>query len=144
IGCTFKEAFLKRMRSLETNKDPGSEKIDKDLIQHKLTTPTPNRIPYLLYAITNGFSVPDLMDLTHIDPWFLNEMREITDTMKLLGQHTINSIPPELLHEAKESGFDNARIAQLLSTKAHDVATKRKNYAITPVYKHVDTCATEF
>jgi carbamoyl-phosphate synthase large subunit len=144
IGRTFKEAFLKGVRSLETGKDPGSEKIDKDLIRHKLATPTPDRIPYLLYAIANGFSVPDLVDLTHIDPWFLNEMKEITDTIKLLGQHTIDSIPPELLREAKESGFDDARIGRLLGAKALDVAAKRGDYAIAPVYKRVDTCAAEF
>jgi carbamoyl-phosphate synthase large subunit len=144
IGRTFKEAFLKGVRSLETGKDPGSEKIDKDLIRHKLVTPTPDRIPYLLYAIANGFSVPDLVDLTHIDPWFLNEMQEITDTIKLIGQHTIDSIPPELLREAKESGFDDARIARLVGAKARDVAAKRGDYAIMPVYKRVDTCAAEF
>jgi carbamoyl-phosphate synthase large subunit len=144
IGRTFKEAFLKGVRSLETGKDPGSEKIDTDLIRHKLVTPTPDRIPYLLYAIANGFGIPELVDLTHIDPWFLNEMKEITDTIKLIGQYTIDSIPPELLREAKESGFDDARIARLVGAKARDVAAKRGDYAIAPVYKRVDTCAAEF
>jgi carbamoyl-phosphate synthase large subunit len=142
IGRTFKEAFLKGVRSLESAKD--SDKINVDLIRHKLVTPTPDRIPYLLYAIGNGFSIPDLVDLTHIDPWFLNEMKEITDTMKLLSQHTIESLPPELLREAKESGFSDSRIARLIGAKPRDVAAKRGDYAIAPVYKRVDTCAAEF
>jgi carbamoyl-phosphate synthase large subunit len=144
VGRTFKEAFLKGVRSLETGKDPGTEKIDKDLIRHKLATPTPDRIPYLLHAIGNGFGINELEELTHIDPWFLNEMKEITDIMRMLSQHTIDSLPPELLREAKRSGFDDARIARLLGAQARDVAGKRGDFGIVPVYKRVDTCAAEF
>src|SRR5436189_1205784 len=72
IGRTFKEAFLKGVRSLESSSEPGTEKIDQDLIRHKLVTPTPDRIPYLLHAVANGFGIPELVELTHIDPWFLN------------------------------------------------------------------------
>src|SRR5436305_1404872 len=73
IGSTFKEAFLKGVRSLESSREPGTEKIDIDLIRQKLATPTPDRIPYLLHAVGAGFTTPQLMELTHIDPWFLNE-----------------------------------------------------------------------
>jgi carbamoyl-phosphate synthase large subunit len=144
IGRTFKEAFLKGVRSLESGKDPGSEKIDKDLIRHKLVTPTPDRIPYLLHAVGNGFSIPELVELTHIDPWFLNEMKEITDLIKRVSEHTLATLPPELLREVKASGFDDARIARLIGAKPRDVAAKRGDYAIMPVYKRVDTCAAEF
>src|SRR5262245_32316929 len=144
IGRTFKEAFLKAVRSLESGKVPGSEKIDEDLIRHRLVTPTPDRIPYLLYAIANGFSVPELLELTHIDPWFLNEMKEITDLIKQVSEHTLESLPPELLREAKEAGFADGRIARLVGAKPRDVAAKRGDYAIAPVYKRVDTCAAEF
>src|SRR5215468_6530679 len=144
IGRTFKEAFLKAVRSLESAKEPGSEKIDKDLIRHKLVTPTPDRIPYLLHAVGNGFSIPELVELTHIDPWFLNEMKEITDVIKEVSQHTIESLPPDLLREAKMAGFSDSRIARLLGARARDVASKRGDYKIVPVYKRVDTCAAEF
>ena len=144
IGRTFKEAFLKGVRSLESGKDPGSEKIDKELIRHKLVTPTPDRIPYLLYAVANGFSIPELVELTHIDPWFLNEMKEITDLIKQVSAHTLESLPPELLREVKAAGFSDARIARLIGAKPRDVAAKRGDYAIVPVYKRVDTCAAEF
>src|SRR5262245_56173866 len=144
IGRTFKEAFLKAVRSLESGKEPGTEQIDKELMRHKLVTPTPDRIPYLLYAIANGFSIPELVDLTHIDPWFLNEMKEITDLIKQVSEHTLESLPPELLREAKESGFADGRIARLVGAKPRDIAAKRGDYAIVPVYKRVDTCAAEF
>ena len=144
IGRTFKEAFLKGVRSLETGKEPGTEKIDADLIQQKLITPTPDRIPYLLHAVGNGFSIPELVELTHIDPWFLNEMKEIMDLVKQVSQHTLESLPPDLLREAKAAGFADGRIARLVGAKARDVAAKRGDYAIVPVYKRVDTCAAEF
>ena len=144
IGRTFKEAFLKGVRSLESGKEPGSEKIDKDLIRQKLVTPTPDRIPYLLHAVGNGFSIAELVELTHIDPWFLNEMKEITDLIKQVSQHTLDSLPAELLREVKAAGFSDARIARLVGAKARDVAAKRGDYAIVPVYKRVDTCAAEF
>src|ERR1044072_4152659 len=72
MGSNFKEAFLKAMRSLETGKDPGTEINDKERIREKLITPTPDRINYLLYAISDGFPFSELVELTHIDPWFLN------------------------------------------------------------------------
>src|SRR5213593_2199314 len=156
IGRTFKEAFLKGVRSLETGKEPGSEVIDKDRIRQKLITPTPDRIPYLLHAVGNGFSIDELVELTHIDPWFLNEMKEITDLIKQISQNIIDTMPTDLLAEAKRSGFSDARIAALLSkscepdvslapgerpetdctftelknAKPHDVAAKRGDYSV--------------
>ncbi len=144
IGRTFKEAFLKGVRSLEGSKDPGSEKIDPDLIRHKLVTPTPDRIAYLLHAVGNGFSIPELVELTHIDPWFLNEMKEITGIIKEVSGHTLETLPPDLLREAKGSGLSDAWLARLLGAKPRDVAGKRGDYGIMPVYKRVDTCAAEF
>src|SRR6185436_20861881 len=117
IGRTFKEAFLKGVRSLESGKEPGSEKIDPELIRHKLVTPTPDRIPYLLHAIGNGFSISELVELTHIDPWFLNEMKEITDLIKQVSQHTLESLPAELLREVKAAGFSDTRLATLVGAK---------------------------
>src|SRR5881396_2317275 len=144
IGRTFKEAFLKGLRSLESSREPGTEKIDPDLIRQKLVTPTPDRIPYLLHAAGNGFSIAELVELTHIDPWFLNEMKELADLIKQVSQHTIDTLPTDLLAEAKRSGFSDARVAGLVSAKPRDVAAKRGDYSVIPVYKRVDTCAAEF
>src|SRR5881296_733177 len=144
IGRTFKEAFLKVVRSLESSSEPGTEKIDPDLIRKKLVTTTPDRIPYLLHAAGNGFSIAELVELTHIDPWFLNEMKELADLIKQVSQHTIDTLPTDLLAEAKRSGFSDARVAGLVSAKPRDVAAKRGDYSIIPVYKRVDTCAAEF
>src|SRR2546428_5489182 len=144
IGRTFKEAFLKAVRSLESSREPGTEKIDNDLIRQKLATPTPDRIPYLLYAAGAGFSIQDLVELTHIDPWFLNEMKEIAEIIKDISQYSTETLPPDLLREAKQSGFSDMRIARLVGAKPRDIAAKRADYGIIPVYKRVDTCAAEF
>src|SRR5437762_9175151 len=144
IGRTFKEAFLKALRSLETGKDPGTEIIDKDRLREKLITPTPDRINYLLHAISDGVPLSELVELTHIDPWFLNEMKEIAEMRKEISAFNLETLPAELLREAKRSGFSDARLAHLVGAKPRQVAAKRGDYGIMPVYKRVDTCAAEF
>ncbi len=144
IGRTFKEALLKGVRSLEAGKAPGSEAIDKDHVRQKLITPTPDRIAYLLHAVGNGFSIQELVELTHIDPWFLNEMKEIADLMKEVSAYSLETLPPELLREAKRAGFSDSRVSRLTGATPRAVAGKRADYGIIPVYKRVDTCAAEF
>jgi carbamoyl-phosphate synthase large subunit len=144
IGRTFKEAFLKGIRSLESARDPLSEVIDPDTIRQKLITPTPDRIANLLRALENGISIQELTELTHIDPWFLNEMKEIADLGKTISDYTIQSIPAELIREAKRAGFSDMRLARLLKAQPGDVAARRRDEKIFPVYKRVDTCAAEF
>ena len=144
IGRTFKEAFLKGVRSLESGKDPGTETIIEEQIRQKLITPTPDRIPYLLHALGAGFSIQELVELTHIDPWFLNEMKEIADMAKLLSSYSLHTLPADLLREAKRAGFSDARIARLIGCRAEELAGKRADQRSMPVYKRVDTCAAEF
>jgi carbamoyl-phosphate synthase large subunit len=144
IGRTFKEAFLKGVRSLETGKDPGSETIDPNQVRQKLITPTPERIPYLLYALSNGFSVEEVVELTHIDPWFVHEMKEIADLTRTIAAYRLETLPADILRRAKRDGFSDARIARLVGARATQVAGKRGDLGIIPVYKRVDTCAAEF
>ncbi len=144
MGRTFKEAFLKAVRSLETGKDPGAETIDRNQIRQKLMTPTPDRLPYILHALGNGFTVDEVVALTHIDPWFLNELNEIAEMAKDLTAHSVQTLPLELLHEVKRAGFSDARIARAVGARASDISAKRAELGIRPVYKRVDTCAAEF
>jgi carbamoyl-phosphate synthase large subunit len=144
IGRTFKEAFLKGVRSLETAKDPGSETIDPNQVRQKLITPTPDRIPYLLYALSDGFSVDEVVELTHIDPWFVHEMKEIADLTRTIASYRLDTLPADILRQAKRDGFSDARIGRLVGARATQVAGKRGDLGIIPVYKRVDTCAAEF
>ena len=79
IGRTFKEALGKGIRSLETGKTFGSETFDTDLIPNKLITPTPDRLSYLRFALASGYTVGEIHEMTSIDPWFLEQMRQIVD-----------------------------------------------------------------
>jgi carbamoyl-phosphate synthase large subunit len=144
IGRTFKEAFFKGLRSLETGKVAGSDILDKSVTRQKLITPNPDRIAYLLQALVDGSTVEELVELTKIDPWFLTEMKELADMTREISQHTIQSLPPDLLREAKRSGFSDTRIARLIKVRPTDVAAKRGDSGIYPVYKRVDTCSAEF
>src|SRR5262249_54646832 len=77
IGRTFKEAMLKGLRSLETGKSLSSVHVDEDLITQKLVTPTPDRLTYIRHVLYEGWSVKDVSRITAIDPWFLEQIREV-------------------------------------------------------------------
>src|SRR5471030_2788577 len=83
IGRTFKEALMKAVRSLETGKKVGAEKIEPRILTHRLVTPHPERLTYLRYALHQGMTVRELHAMTGIDPWFLYQMQEIAATEKL-------------------------------------------------------------
>ncbi|HYX68145.1 MAG TPA: carbamoyl-phosphate synthase large subunit [Terriglobales bacterium] len=149
IGRTFKEALMKGVRSLETGKKVGSEKIEPRILTQRLVTPHPERLSYLRYALRQGHTVKELAKMTSIDPWFLYQLKEITDLQMELEKHPFESVPPALLREAKRMGFSDARLAdvwRLNSGKgsSEKVRHARKQHGITPVYKRVDTCAAEF
>jgi carbamoyl-phosphate synthase large subunit len=144
IGRTFKESFLKALRSLETGKRVGSEKIDPEKVKEKLITPNPERITYLRYALEAGYSVDEVFEFTRIDRWFLRQLKELADVVTSLRREKMESMSPELLREAKRMGFSDLRLAVLLGTTAGEIRKKRKAHQIAPVYKRVDTCAAEF
>src|SRR5437016_5846017 len=79
IGRTFKQALWKAIGSLETGKAFGSEKLDQALIAKRLITPTPDRLNYIRFAMAHGYSVGEIHELTSIDPWFLEQMKEVVD-----------------------------------------------------------------
>ncbi|MFB3812529.1 MAG: carbamoyl-phosphate synthase large subunit [Terriglobales bacterium] len=149
IGRTFKEALLKGVRSLETGKRVGSEKIEPRRLTQRLVTPHPERLLYLRYALRQGYSVQRLARLTSMDPWFLYQLKEIMDMQGELEKHSPEVVSAELLREAKRMGFSDARLADTWGVAngqagALQVMQLRQQHGILPVYKHVDTCAAEF
>jgi carbamoyl-phosphate synthase large subunit len=144
IGRTFKEALMKGIRSLETGKKTGTEKIEPRILTHRLVTPHPERLTYLRYALHQGMTVKELHKMTGIDPWFLYQMKEIAATEAEVAKHTADTLPRDLLREAKRSGASDERLALSLKTSAQAVSRLREQHGLRPVYKLVDTCAAEF
>ncbi len=82
IGRTFKEALMKAVRSLETGKKGSADTIEPRRLRQKLVTPSPERLAYLRYAFDTGMSVRDVARYTGMDPWFLHQMKQISDELK--------------------------------------------------------------
>jgi carbamoyl-phosphate synthase large subunit len=89
-------------------------------------------------------TIRELHAMTGIDPWFLYQMQEITAVEKQVAEHTVETLPRELLREAKRMGASDERIALSLKTSAPNVRRMREDLGVRPVYKLVDTCAAEF
>src|SRR5690242_556539 len=148
IGRTFKEALQKAVRALDTGKKPGSEKIEPKILTQRLVTPHPERLSYVRYALRQGHTVKQLATMTSMDPWFLYQLKEINDMQLELEKHPMESIPTEVLREAKRMGISDGRLAGVWRLDGKGSAEKlrhlRKKNKVEPVYKRVDTCAAEF
>ena len=148
IGRTFKESLMKAMRSLETGKSIGSEVIEPRRLTQRLVTPHPDRLAYIRYAFRSGHSVREVAWMTSMDPWFLQQIKEITDSIGELGETSYDTIAPELLRKVKRMGISDARLAAVWGMDGPEAAGKirelRLKNKLRPVYKLVDTCAAEF
>src|ERR1700686_2308684 len=148
IGRTFKEALQKGIGSRATGKRVGSQQIEPKILTQRLVTPHPERLTYVQYAIRQGFPIKQIAKMTSIDPWFLYQLKEINDMQLELEKHPIESVPTEVLRDAKRMGFSDGRLAGTwrLSGKGDQEKIRhlRKKHKVQPVYKRVDTCAAEF
>jgi carbamoyl-phosphate synthase large subunit len=145
IGRTFKEALSKGIRSLETGKKFGSETLDASLIPQKLITPTPDRLSYLRFALASGYTVERIHEMTQIDPWFLEQLRQTVEFEQSLGPvGQISDLPASLLKKAKRLGISDAQIAQSANLTEIEIRNYRKELGVTAVFNRVDTCAAEF
>ncbi len=151
IGRTFKEAFQKGLRSLEIGragfgadgKDHLPDSLAGNDLEYHLSTPNSQRLFYINYALKHNMPITTLYELTHIDPWFLYQMRQIVELenqIKLAGKN----LPGTLLEKAKKYGFSDRQLAHLTQLTEKQVEQERKDLGIVPVYKLVDTCAAEF
>jgi carbamoyl-phosphate synthase large subunit len=149
IGRTFKEAMMKAVRSLETGKKATADDIEPRRLTQRLVTPHPERLAYVRYAFErgrdgNGMSVREVARLTGMDPWFLNQMKQITDEIKAIGALKIEEVTADDLRVAKRMGISDERLASGWGVSVAEVRALRKRLNVLPVYKMVDTCAGEF
>src|ERR1022692_2700401 len=148
IGRTFKEALQKGVRALDTGKKVGSEDIEPRRLTQRLVTPHPERLAYIRYAFEKGMSVREVARMTSMDPWFLNQMKQITDEIKAISAVAPESVTAEDLRTAKRMGVSDERLAAEWGLEGAggtaEVRELRKQLGVKPVFKMVDTCAGEF
>jgi carbamoyl-phosphate synthase large subunit len=155
IGRTFKESLQKALRGLETGhfglgcdrsdlwgtiKQPSPEEI-----YHRLSTPNAERIWHIRYALKAGLTVEEIYARTRIDPWFLNNIREIVEMEEVLRRGPdLETVGSDLLRTAKQYGFSDRQLAHIWRTTEGEVRRQRQSLGVTPSFKQVDTCAAEF
>ena len=148
IGRTFKEAMMKAVRSLETGKKATTDDIEPRRLTQRLVTPHPDRLSYIRYAFERGMTVREVARMTSMDPWFLYQIKQITDEIKAIGGVPMAEVTAEQLRTAKRMGISDERLAAVWGlTGAKGTAAVRalrKKLNVMPVYKMVDTCAGEF
>ncbi|KPK34461.1 MAG: carbamoyl phosphate synthase large subunit [Nitrospira bacterium SG8_35_1] len=151
IGRTFKEAFQKGVRSLEIGRmgfgNDGKDSLasmDETELEKNLVTPNSQRIFCLYEALRRGRNVEDIYRLTHIDPWFLNNLKQLVETEAGIMEAGFHGLTRNFLRKIKQQGFSDFQIAHLTGTTENDIRELRLKLDLVPVYKLVDTCAAEF
>jgi carbamoyl-phosphate synthase large subunit len=143
IGRTFKEAFLKGLRSLEV-RPPSLKDLDETELKRRLIIPSAERVYHIFRAFELGYSISEVHELTKIDRWFLDNLKQIVEFELELSRERLDTISPELMRRAKRMGLSDQRIAQILGASELEVRRARKHMGISPVFKRVDTCGAEF
>jgi carbamoyl-phosphate synthase large subunit len=147
IGSTFGEALMKGLASLELDGDVGrreSRLSDPVRLRSRLAIPNWERLFAVFAALRQGWSVNEVAGASHIDPWFLREMKSIVDLESELSCWNLSSVPDRLLRGAKETGLGDVRVGQLLACDSQAVRQECERRHISPTFKRVDTCAAEF
>ncbi len=185
IGRTFKEALQKGLRSLETGRyglgadgkdamfdtlntlnEEGTESAEntRKKIVSGLSWPHAERIFYIRYAFQSGMSIEEVAELSSIDPWFLQNIKEIVDMEQEIVSYLSSkgfqsksdrgplfsssiselSLPRDLLLKAKQYGFSDVQLAHLAGVDEITIRKMRKDKGVEAVFKLVDTCAAEF
>ncbi len=143
IGRTFKEALQKSLRGLESGKKglSGEQPLDPETRLRHVATPTSSRLYHIKSALDEGVSVERIHEVSRIDPWFLNQLKDISDFEKTLPAMPLDA---ENLRAAKRMGFSDAQIASAKGVKEDKIRARRWKLGVRPSYKLVDTCAGEF
>jgi carbamoyl-phosphate synthase large subunit len=158
IGRTFKEAFLKGVRSLEMGKDgllfrrpeqeeplTEAEQEEEDVaLRRQLVVPSDRRMWALFRALEKGWDIERIHDLTKIDPWFLDQFASLVELRRTAEMIGLREMSPDLLRALKRAGFGDHELAEILGAAESAVRERRLELGLVPAYKRIDTCAAEF
>src|SRR5580765_860077 len=161
IGRTFKEAFMKGVRSLELGRSgllfagagdktegiAGTDGESDTTLRNRLAVPNDRRMWDVFRALDRGWSIEQVHEATKIDPWFLRQFAEIVELRREARESTttgVDGLTADAMRRLKRAGFGDQEIALAFDTTEQAVAGKRVSLELKPVYKRVDTCAAEF
>ncbi len=159
IGRNFREAFQKGIRSTETSRYGFGadgrdipEELQKDLklIKERIKVPNDQRLFYIRYGLKAGLSLEEIYELSKIDRWFLDNMKQLVEMEGKISKYKVVkknqglTIPVSLLRRAKENGFSDRQLAHLLNSTEEKIRSYRKKKKVQAVFKLVDTCGGEF
>ncbi|SDG80161.1 carbamoyl-phosphate synthase large subunit [Flavobacterium omnivorum] len=148
IGRSFQEALHKATQSLEIKRNglgaDGKGYTNYEQIIEKLTFASWDRVFVIYDAIALGIPLSRIHEITKIDMWFLKQYEELYTLEKEISNYKVDTVPRELLLEAKQKGFADRQIAHMMGCLESQVHTLRTTMNINRVFKLVDTCAAEF
>lgn len=150
IGRSFTEAIQKACQSLENDALGlgyyGKNQMKADELVEYIKIPKWDRIFRIKDALMLGVTVKTIVQATLIDRWFIYQIQELCNIEKQIAKYSIETLPIDLLKDAKRNGFSDAQIAKIVHGDCTEdqVYEKRKAAGIIRVYKMVDTCSAEF
>jgi carbamoyl-phosphate synthase large subunit len=148
IGRSFQEALHKATQSLEIKRNglgaDGKGYTNYEQIIDKLTHASWDRVFVIYDAIALGIPLSRIHEITKIDMWFLKQYEELYTLEKEISGFKLETLPRELLLEAKQKGFADRQIAHMLGCMESQIHNLRMEMNINRVFKLVDTCAAEF
>ena len=152
IGRTFREAYMKALRSTESGalssfeplELPADPEARTEKVRDLIRVPRPERPQALFHAFREGMSVDEAFQLSAIDPWFLRNIRDLALEAKAVSGAKLADLDDARLRRLKAEGFSDRLLAFLLGTTEGELRAHRHRKGIRPVFKRVDTCAAEF
>ncbi len=148
IGRTFKEALQKGLRSLEIGMfglEDLKNEVSDERLEEQLRTANAERLFYIKYALKKSMDIDKIYELTKIDKWFLYNIKEIVELEKEISEtKNQRALSSTLLLKAKQYGFSDKQIADLIGSDEFSVRKYRKEHGIDVTFKLVDTCGAEF
>ncbi|MBU1704680.1 MAG: carbamoyl-phosphate synthase (glutamine-hydrolyzing) large subunit, partial [Nanoarchaeota archaeon] len=145
IGRKFEEALQKAIRMLGIGMEGAvCNDVDIENLEEEIRNPTDKRVYAIAKALQKGVSVKSIHDMSKIDNWFLEKIKNIVDVEKKLAKVNINTLKIALLKEAKQLGFSDIQIAKLTKTDELSVRRLRKRLGLVPYVKQIDTLAAEY
>jgi carbamoyl-phosphate synthase large subunit len=148
IGKTYKEAFLKAVRSLETGRyglgeNQALQAATAEELLRMLHDPSSERQFVMYEALRKGVSVATLHERTAIKPWFIEQMKELVDLEETIRGCRGAALPDDLLRQAKQDGFADRALARLLGVAERDIRRQRERAGIVEGWHAVRVCGVE-